>query len=88
MFELTFASPFNPIVGQKSNIVALAGYAGLEVKANSKVSATVRSDSRSVCRVSGRVIEATKVGRCVTFISVRTGDTTVIKRLPLVITKK
>lgn len=88
MFELTFASPFNPIVGQKSNIVELAGYAGLEVKANSKVSATVRSDSRSVCRVSGRVIEATKVGRCVTFISVRTGDTTVIKRLPLVVAKK
>jgi len=48
----------------------------------------VRSDSRSLCKVSGKVIEATKVGRCVTFISVRTGDTTVIKRLPLTITKK
>lgn len=86
--ELTFASPFNPLVGQKSNISELAGYAGVEVKANSKVSATVRSDSRSLCRVTGKVIEAIKVGRCVTFISVRTGDTTVIKRLPLVITKK
>ena len=88
MFELTFASPFNPLVGQKSNIVSLAGYAGLEVKVNSKVSATVRSDSRSICRISGKAIEAVKVGRCVTFISVRTGDTTVIKRLPLVVTKK
>lgn len=88
MFELTFASPFNPIVGQKSNIAALAGYSGIEVKANSKVSATVRSDSRSICRVTGKVIEAVKVGKCVTFISVRTGDTTIIKRVPLVVTKK
>jgi hypothetical protein len=89
LIPLTFASPFNPLVGTKSSVNALAGYAGLEIKANSKVSATVRSDSKSTCRVAanGRQIESVKVGKCVTFISVRTGDTTIIKRVPLTVTK-
>lgn len=88
MLELTLASPFNPIVGQKSNIRALAGYAGMDVQPKSKVSAEVRSDSRAVCRVEGRVITALKNGWCVTFISVRTDGKTVTKRVPLTISKK
>ncbi|NBP51365.1 MAG: hypothetical protein EBU70_09355 [Actinobacteria bacterium] len=64
--------------------------AGLQIAANSKVSATVKADSRSRCRISanGKNIEATAVGRCTVFVSVETGDTTVIKRIPLRITKK
>lgn len=90
LIELTFASPFNPLVGTKSSVNALAGYAGLEITPKSKVSASVRSDTTSMCRVSknGKQIENLKVGKCVTFISVRTGDTTIIKRIPLTIAKK
>jgi hypothetical protein len=90
LIPLTFASPFNPLVGTKSSVNALAGYAGLEISAKSKVSASVRSDAKSMCRVSanGKQIEHLKVGKCITFISVRTGDTTIIKRIPLTIAKK
>lgn len=90
LIPLTFASLFNPVVGVDTGIAALAAYAGLEISANSKVSATVRADSRSRCRISanGKNIEATAVGRCTVFVSVETGDTTVIKRIPLRITKK
>ena len=90
LIPLTFASLTNPVVGVDTDIAALATYAGLQIAANSKVSATVKADSRSRCRISanGRSIEATAVGRCTVFVSVETGDTTVIKRIPLRITKK
>jgi hypothetical protein len=90
LIELTFASPFSPLVGTKSSVNTLAGYAGLDIAANSKVSASVRSDTKTMCRVSanGKQIENLKVGKCVIFISVRTGDTTIIKRIPLAIAKK
>lgn len=90
LMPLTFASPFNPLVGTKSSVSALAGYAGMEITPKSKVSASVRNDTKSMCRISanGKQIEHLKVGKCVTFISVRTGDTTIIKRIPLTIAKK
>lgn len=90
LVPLTFASLTNPAVGIDTEIAALATYVGLEIAANSKVTATVRADSRSRCRISanGRSIEATAVGRCTVFVSVETGDTTVIKRIPLRVTKK
>jgi len=90
LIPLTFASLLNPVVGVDTHIAALATYSGLEIAANSKVSATVRADSRSRCRISsnGKNIEATGVGRCTVFVSVETGDTTVIKRIPLRVTKQ
>jgi hypothetical protein len=90
LIPLTFASLTNPAVGIDTGIAALATYVGMEIAANSKVSATVRADSRSRCRISsnGKNIEATAVGRCTVSVSVETGDTTVIKRIPLRITKK
>ena len=77
-------------VGIDTDIAALATYVGMEIAATSKVSASVRADSRSRCRISanGKHIEAIAVGRCTVFVSVETGDTTVIKRIPLRITKK
>lgn len=90
LIPLTFASLYNPVVGVDTGVAALATYAGLQIATNSKVSATVRADSRSRCRISadGKNIEATAPGRCTVFVSVETGDTTVIKRIPLRITKK
>jgi len=90
LIPLTFASLTNPAVGVDTEIAALATYVGMEIAANSKVTASVRADSRSRCRISanGKHIESIAVGRCTVFVSVETGDTTVIKRIPLRITKK
>jgi hypothetical protein len=88
LLPLTFASPFNPLLGGKLPIAQLARDAGLEVAANSKVSAAVRADSARNCRVVGKRIEMLRVGRCLTSVSVETGDTTIIKRITLRISKQ
>lgn len=88
LLPLTFASPFNPLLGSKLPIAQLARDAGLEIAANSKVTASVRAESAKNCRLVGRRIEMLRVGRCLTAVSVETGDTTIIKRVTLRITKQ